>query len=232
VSHSRPLLAFDVYGTLVDPAAMTEALRPVAGARAAELARLWREKQVEYSFRRGLMRRYETFAVCVREAFEFSCAYLGVAASAEQCNALLYAYARLPPFGDAAASLERLEAAGFRLYAFSNGTREAVDRVLEAAGLRHRFLDIVSVDEVGSFKPDPQVYRHCLTRCGARGTEAWLVSSNSFDVIGAVAAGMRAVWVRRSPAAVLDPWGIEPTVTVTSLLDIEERVTAFESSAS
>jgi 2-haloacid dehalogenase len=222
------VLAFDVYGTLIDTAGMTGLLEPLAGAHAAEFARLWREKQVEYSFRRGLMRRYEPFAVCVRDAFDFSCAVLGITPSAQDRGALLDAYRRLPPFADAAESLARLDVDGFSLYAFSNGTREAVDTLLESAGLGRWFLDIVSVDEVGSFKPDPAVYRHCLHRCGAEGAGTWLVSSNPFDVIGAVSAGMRGIWVRRSEAAVFDPWGIEPTLTVQSLLDVGERVAAFE----
>src|SRR5208283_1694001 len=99
---------------------------------------------------------------------------------------------------------------------FSNGRAEAVDSLLTQAGLRDFFLDVVSVDEVKSFKPDPGVYAHFLRRAGAPGADAWLISSNPFDVIGALSAGMRAAWVRRTPDALFDPWDLEPTLTVES----------------
>ena len=86
------------------------------------------------------------------------------------------------------------------------------------------FSGVVSTDEMKSYKPNPGVYSHFLRRAGALGVDAWLVSSNPFDVIGAVSAGMRAAWVRRSPEAVFDPWGIEPTITVNSLLNLSEQV--------
>ena len=71
-----------------------------------------------------------------------------------------------------------------------------------------------------SFKPDPAVYEHFLEQARAEPGDAWLVSGNPFDVIGAVSAGMRAAWVRRSPRGVFDPWGVEPTVTIGGLRDL------------
>jgi len=113
--------------------------------------------------------------------------------------------------------LKRFCDAGFRMYAFSNRSPEAGDRVLAHAGLVEYFFDIVSVDEVRSFKPDPAVYGHFLRRASAPGNSAWLVSSNVFDVPGALSAGMRAVWVKRKPDMLFDPWGMEPTLTVHDL---------------
>ena len=88
-------------------------------------------------------------------------------------------------------------------------------------------LDIVSVDEVGSFKPDPAVYNHFLERAGAQASSAWLISSNPFDVIGAVSSGMRAAWVKRSDEALFDPWGIEPTAIVHSLSGLQQAVRRY-----
>lgn len=218
------VLAFDVYGTLIDTAGVVTALEPLVGAQAAGFAQCWRDKQVEYSFRRGLMRRYAPFSTCVREAFDYSCARFAWSPTADQRTALLGAYDGLPAFPEAAASLADLQARGFALFAFSNGTRDVVATLLAAAGLERWFRDIVSVDEVGSFKPDPAVYRHFLSRSGATADAAWLISGNPFDVIGAVAAGLRSVWVRRSAEQVFDPWGLEPTLTVTSLAEVGTRI--------
>jgi 2-haloacid dehalogenase len=110
------------------------------------------------------------------------------------------------------------------MFAFSNGSAEAVEMLLRHAGIRDYFLGVVSVDEMKSFKPNPGVYSHFLRRAETTGADAWLISSNPFDVIGAISAGMRAVWVKRSPEALFDPWGIEPTSTVNSLLNLAEQI--------
>ena len=217
-------LAFDVYGTLIDTDGVVTRLRQLLGEGAEEFSRRWRERQLEYSFRRGLMRAYQDFSVCTRQALDHTCLATGAALSGEDRRALLEAYRALPAFADAAPALSDLRAPGQRLFAFSNGSAEAVRTLLEAAGLLDLFQDVVSVDEIGSFKPDPAVYHHLLRRSGAVGASTWLVSSNPFDVIGAISAGLRAAWVRRSPAAVFDPWDIPPTLTVAGLLELGQRL--------
>jgi 2-haloacid dehalogenase len=217
-------LAFDVYGTLIDTHGIITTLKPQLGQRAADFSRAWREKQLEYSFRRGLMRRYETFAVCTGQALDHTCSLFGLHLGPAERTQLLDAYRTLPAFEDARQGLTQVRDAGFRLFAFSNGPAEAVGSLLAQAGLRVFFLDVVSVDEVQSFKPDPDVYAHFLKRAGAPAGDAWLVSSNPFDVIGALSAGMRAAWVKRSPEASFDPWGLEPTLTVNSLSDLAARI--------
>ena len=217
-------LAFDVYGTLIDTQGVVEALETHLGPRAAEFSRAWRDKQLEYSFRRGLMQNYQPFSVCTGQALDFTCARFGLGLDPAGRAALLDAYRTLPAFPEAAAALARIRARGFRMFAFSNGSAEAVETLLASAGLRELFLDVVSVDEVKSFKPNPGVYAHFLRRAEATGAEAWLVSGNPFDVLGALSAGMRAAWVRRAPEAPFDPWGVEPTLTVADLADLAERL--------
>jgi 2-haloacid dehalogenase len=217
-------LAFDVYGTLIDTHGIIATLQPHIGHRAADFSRAWRDKQLEYAFRRGLMRQYETFIVCTRQALDHTCSLFGLQLDPAEREKLLDAYRTLPAFEDAQAGLVRVREAGFRLFAFSNGPAEAVESLLAQAGLRDFFLDVVSVDEVKSFKPDPGVYAHFLKRAGATVRDAWLISSNPFDVIGALCAGMRAAWVKRSPEAPFDPWELEPTLTVASLSDLAARI--------
>lgn len=120
--------------------------------------------------------------------------------------------------------MARAKKSGFRLFAFSNGSADAVEALLKNAGIRDYFIGVVSVDEMKSYKPNPAVYSHFLRRAGTLGANAWLVSSNPFDVIGAISSGMRAAWLKRSPDALFDPWGIEPTLTVTSLLNLAEQI--------
>ena len=217
-------LAFDVYGTLIDTHGVLAALEELVGEQAKAFSITWREKQLEYSFRKGLMQNYETFAVCTSQALDYTCAYYRIDLNDQKKNELMGIYRTLPAFEDVKAGLTQLKAAGFRLFAFSNGAAEALEVLLSHAGIRDFFLGVVSVDDVKSFKPNPGVYSYFLRRSKSTGGNAWLISSNPFDVIGAISAGMKSAWVRRSPEAVFDPWGIEPTMTVESLLGLDEKI--------
>ena len=215
-------LAFDVYGTLIDTHGVVAKLEEIVGDRATDFSSTWRDKQLEYSFRRGLMQNYENFAVCTRDALEYTSDRYGLEIGQEDKQALLHIYRELPAFDDVEGALADLAARDCRLFAFSNGSAEAVETLLSAAGIRDRFLGVVSCDDVRSFKPNPAVYAHFLRQAQATGDEAWLISGNPFDVIGAISAGMRGAWVRRTKDAIFDPWGIEPTITVTSLAELAD----------
>ena len=217
------VLAFDVYGTLIDTHGVAEKLRELVGDHAEAFSRTWRDKQLEYSFRRGLMRKYETFAVCTNHALDYTCDIYKSALTSVQKQELMATYRALPAFSDVNDALARLKEAGLELYAFSNGTKDAVKTLLLEADIDAYFKGIVSVDEVKTFKPNPDVYHHFLSKTGS-GDSTWLISSNPFDVIGAISSGMRAVWIRRSNDAVFDPWGIEPTITVTSIGELHEML--------
>lgn len=219
-------LAFDVYGTLIDTSGVTMALQPHAGDRAGAFARLWREKQLEYSFRRGLMQRYEPFTVCTQNALDYACEFFAIALTDAQKAQLMAAYRTLPAFAEVAEGLGALQTAGYRMYAFSNGHPDDVENLLLHANIRDQFIDVISVHEVQSFKPDPAVYEHFLQRTGTQPSEAWLISSNPFDVIGAIAVGMHAAWVKRTPEALFDPWGIRPAVTVSGLTELPAALSA------
>lgn len=227
----QPTLAYDVYGTLIDTHGLVATLHQLVGEQAMAFSQLWREKQLEYSFRRGLMQHYATFAVCTTDALDYTCTRFKVVLTDAQKEQLLRGYRSLPAFNDVKDGLLRAKELGFRLFAFSNGSSDALETLLGSAGIRELFLDLVSVDEVKSFKPNPGVYCHFLRRAGASGSTAWLISCNPFDVIGAISAGMKAAWVKRAEDAVFDPWGIEPTLTVRSLSGLAEAILAVEQGA-
>ena len=212
-------LGFDVYGTLVDPAAMAGHLTEDLGPKAADFADYWRGKQLEYSFRRGLMNHYADFSVCTSDALNFTCLRFKTAISTERRSELLRLYRHLPTFGDVGEALPLLRD-GFRLFAFSNGRRSEIDAVLSNANIRGYFEGIVSADDIRSFKPDPSVYTYARRATGVWSAPFWLVSSNPWDIIGARSAGLSAAWVQRSEASIYDPWGIDPNVTVRSMVDL------------
>ena len=220
------ILAFDVYGTLIDTQSITTQLADLVGNKAKEFSTVWRNKQLEYSFRRGLMRQYNDFSVCTSNALDFTCSYFDAPLNDAQKQTLLNAYRTLPAFSDVRNTLTQLRSANCSVYAFSNGTAAAVQELLENAGILDLFEDIVSVDAVRSFKPDPDVYKYLLKTVKAEDpANVWLVSSNPFDVIGAVATGLRTAWLQRAKTEVFDPWEFQATITVYGLADLYSSIT-------
>src|SRR5713226_8748691 len=199
-------IGIDVYGTLVDPLAMSDHLRPLAADAANRLAEQWRAKQLEYAFRRAAMGVYATFDVCTRQALQFVLESARIHLSPEEQERLVARYQRLDAYPDAISGLRRLKVRGCTLMAFSNGVEATLRRLLDHAGLLPHLDRIISVDELATFKPDPRVYAHLANRLQRSKADTWLISSNAFDVIGAKSAGLMAAWIRRNPSSVLDPW--------------------------
>jgi len=218
-------LAFDVYGTLINTHGVLTELQSIMDADLAlQFSQSWRDKQLEYSFRRGLMKQYQTFAVCTANALDYTDKLYNTSLSDEQKKSLLMRYRTLPAFDDVRTALESLAKSKHRLFAFSNGTAEAVETLLQTAKIRDLFEGVVSVDEIQSFKPNPAVYRHFLEKTQSQAENSWLISGNPFDVLGAMNSNMNAAWVKRSDDAIFDPWGIEPTVTISSLGELEQAI--------
>src|SRR4029077_16026878 len=132
-------LAFDVYGTLVDPSGMAKHLADDLGSEAASFAEFWREKQLEYSFRRGLMQNYADFSICTSDALNFTCRRFKVSISSERRAELLGLYQHLPRFDDVTPALQSLQTA-FRLFAFSNGKRSQIEAVLSNADILDSYI--------------------------------------------------------------------------------------------
>lgn len=228
-------IAFDIYGTLFDTSGIQTRLEPIClqarqksgahggGVSAADVARLWRDKQLEYSFRRGLMQRFKDFSVCTRDALRYCNAYFDLGISAQEEAYLLQGYNELPLFADVAPSLARLTQQ-HHVFAFTNGCEDAVLSLLRNAGVANHFHDVISVSDTKTFKPDPAVYTHFLRQTESDPEATWLVSANSFDIIGADSVGMRTAWIRRSSDNIFDPWGVQPELTISDLSDLSGRI--------
>jgi len=224
IEHRPSVLAFDVYGTLIDPFRMEEHLRPNFGARAKEATELWRGRQLEYSFRRALMKKYENFDVCTAQALQFVSRQLEVPLADETMRNLLDQYLQLPAYPDVPAALDELEARKFKIVACTNGTAHAVRGLLDRAGILAKFSGIISVDPIRTFKPDPAVYEYLAAQVQAEKEMVCLISSNPFDVIGAKACGLRTVWVQRDSKKMFDPWEFEADLHVHGLEELSAKL--------
>ena len=213
----REVLAFDLYGTLVDPIAIAGELDRVLGeSGGAEVAGLWRGKQLEYSFRLTAMGRYEDFRWVTARALDFALASVGARLPDGQAQRLIELYDHLRPVPDAVPALRALSGLGYELAVVSNGTPAMIGNCLANSGLGEFFAERVSVDEVRVFKPSPVVYGHAADRLSVPAGQIRLITSNAFDCVGAGAAGMRTAWVNRS-AAPFDTIGQPPDLTVPAL---------------
>ena len=213
-------LAFDVYGTLINTSGVFNSLKQMIGEKAKPFMDAWRNKQLEYSFRRGLMNKYTDFSVCTENALEFCCKAFKKDLSSRQKDALMDEYAVLPIFPDVKIGLQSLKESGHKLFAFSNGSADAISNLLINAKIIDSFDGIISVENVKIFKPSPLVYEYFNKETNSTKSDSWLISSNPFDVLGAISYGMRSAWVQRSPDSIFDPWGDKPTTIIKEITDL------------
>ena len=223
-------LAFDVYGTLINTSGVKASLHKIVGDQAGAFMDLWRNKQLEYSFRRGLMNSYVDFSICTQEAMEYTADVLDLPLMADETDALLQAYKVLPAFDDVANCLKELSGEGYPIYAFSNGSAAAVRALLLHANILEYFNGVVSVEEVKTFKPNPVVYQFFNQKTASIPAASWLISGNSFDCIGALNHGMHAAWIKRSEHAVFDPWELQPTATLEHLGQLSQVLNKHQNS--
>jgi 2-haloacid dehalogenase len=188
-------VVFDAYGTLYDiqsVAAVTEDAFPGYGDI---ITQIWRVKQLEYSWLRSLMRRYEDFSVVTREALAYSIRVLGLQHDAAVFERIMDKYLHLDLYSDASKTLAALK--GRKLAILSNGSSDMLNALVKNTGL-DRVLDAtISVDSKKIFKPAPDAYTLIESRLGTRPDQVLFVSSNPWDACGAKAFGLNVAWIER-----------------------------------
>ncbi len=211
---------FDAYGTLFDVHSVTDAARAVTPDPQA-LSHLWRQKQLEYTWLRSLMGRYQNFWLVTGQALRFALRRLGITAAESQVEALMSAYLTLAPFPEVPAALRALR--GRPLAILSNGSPHMLESAVRSSGLGAAFDHVLSVDAVGVYKPSPLVYDLAVRALGLPAGEILFVSSNAWDVAGAAAYGFRTCWCNRAnaPAEELD---VTPDYEVDRLDAILDKV--------
>ena len=214
---------FDAYGTLFDVASASERAREALGDRWQPLAELWRAKQLQYTWLRSLMGRHADFWRVTGDALDFAMESLGIADVALRAR-LMTLYERLGAYPDARPALEALRKTGLKLAILSNGAPRMLAAAAEAAGVAPLLDAVLSVEEVGVYKPSPAVYRLAADHLRLWPNEILFVSANGWDACGAKAAGMLVAWCNRSgqpPERIPE----QPDVVVRSLAELPALVT-------
>jgi 2-haloacid dehalogenase len=202
MSHEQRLtgvraVVFDAYGTLFDWASAAERSQDVLGGRWRDLAELWRTKQLQYTWLRSLMGRHADFWQVTGESLDFALASLGLQ-TPELRGRLLALYETVDAYPDALPVLAALRGAGRRTAILSNGAPPMLASAVAHAGLGPHLDAVLSVEEVGIYKPHPSVYQLAASRLGVARQEILFVSSNGWDVAGAKAFGFRVAWCNRT----------------------------------
>jgi len=207
---------FDAYGTLFDVHSVVEAGRTITSDPVA-LSMLWRQKQLEYTWLRSLMGRYEDFWAVTESALRHAIRRLGLTASDADVARLMDAYLSLACFPDVREALDRLR--GHRLAILSNGAPKMLAAAVTSSGLGGYFDAVLSVDTAKIFKPSPRAYAIGPDTLGIPAGELLFISSNGWDVAGAKAFGYRVAWCNRMNAAD-EELGVGADLVIRSLAEL------------
>ncbi|QQE10644.1 haloacid dehalogenase type II [Planctomycetota bacterium] len=226
--REKTILAFDLYGTLIDTSSVSDALRKLGlfetEEEIAEFTRRWREKQLSYAYRRGLMKNYVDFDVCTNQALECVGLEMDITINDYIRTKLARAYNELSLHHDVQSALTKFNLPNFGLYVFTNGKRSKAEYILKYNKIQHVFHGIVSCEDIKTYKPSPDAYEYLCEQTKAKPNNVWLISSNSFDVIGAINYGLKAAFIQRSTKSILDPWKIHPTTTVNDISQLADAL--------
>jgi 2-haloacid dehalogenase len=209
-------LVFDAYGTIFDVHSVARLADSLFPGKGAALSAAWRTKQLEYTWLRSLMGRYEDFSRVTLSSLEWAFESLGIEAEDAARRALLDEYRRLAPFPEVPEALAKMAEAK-PLAILSNGHPDMLNAVVDHSGLRPLFRGgVLSVHPAKTFKPQPSVYRLAEDQLGVSRALMGFVSSNGWDAAGAKSFGFRAFWVNRGGAPV-ERLGVRPDATVKDL---------------
>ena len=204
---------FDAYGTLFDVHSVIDAGRAIT-TDPATLSAAWRQKQLEYTWLRALMGRYEDFWTVTEAALRHSVRRLGLRAGEDDIRRLMDAYLSLACFPEVPAALARLQ--GRPCAILSNGSPRMLAAAVASSGLGHHLQHVLSVDTVKTYKPAPAVYALGPRALGVEAGQLLFVSSNAWDVAGAKAFGYQVAWCNRTGAPA-EELGVFPDLVITRL---------------
>lgn len=194
-------VVFDAYGTLYDVQSVADVTEQCFPGHGDIITQIWRLKQLEYTWLRSLMERYEDFTTVTRQSLVFTLRSLGIAQNPSAIEQLMDRYLRLDPYPDAKPTLAALSRCQRAI--LSNGSPAMLSALVRSTGLDDLLDATISVDARKVFKPSPSAYTLIEQVLGTTPAEVLFVSSNPFDVCGAKSFGLNVAWIERVPPAAL-----------------------------
>lgn len=192
-------IVFDAYGTLFNTATPVLKMASELNGKADALGVLWRQKQLEYTWLRSLMGNHADFWMVTRDALDFALAELEITETGI-ADELMTLFLKLEPFADVAAGLEALKKMGKRLAILSNGSPSMIDAVIRNSHFEKHFEHLISVEDVGIYKPSRRVYRLAMQKFHIQDAPSiCFVSANTWDAQAAANFGFQVVRIARAP---------------------------------
>ena len=188
---------FDAYGTLFDVNSAAETIKDDLGEQWQAISNLWRSKQLQYTWLRGLAGNYVDFWQVTGEALTYALRSHGMEKQGLH-DRLMNLYWTLRPYPEVMQSLGELKARGIRCAILSNGSPKMLSAAVDNAGIATLLDAVISVDSVGVFKPHPSVYRLAPALLGVKASEICFVSANAWDAYSAKAFGFHVLWCNRA----------------------------------
>jgi 2-haloacid dehalogenase len=221
----RDTILFDINETVLDLSVLKPKFKAAFGSES--ITALWFSMLLHSSTVCIVTNVKTNFATLAGDMLDAVAARLEVQISEAVRNDILNSFASLPPHADIKPALTRLRSAGYRTVAFSNSSLNLIKSQMENAGLMEYFDEIVSVEETGSFKPDPGVYEFVAQRIHRPVNELRLVAAHDWDTHGALSAGMHAACITRSNAP-YHPRYRQHDVVAGTMEDIVEKIIAVD----
>lgn len=187
---------FDAYGTLFDVASATARCQEVLGEKTSKLSSLWREKQLQYTWLRAVQGRHADFWQVTGDALDYAMDALDLG-DADLRKRLMDLYLRLDVFAEVPDVLQRLKLSGMSMAILSNGSPSMLAAAVEHTNIATQLDLVISVEEVGVYKPHPAVYGRATERLSLAPRQICFLSSNSWDAYAASAFGMQVIWCNR-----------------------------------
>ena len=189
-------IIFDAYGTLFDVNSAAEKCKDKIGEKWEPFSNFWRTTQLEYTWLRSLMGRHKDFWQITEDSLDKSMKVFKIKPSMK--NELLNLYKVLSPFKEVQETLKKLKEKKFKLAILSNGTPSLLKELVKSNNLDNLFDDIFSIEEVGVYKPNSEVYDIPIKKYKIKKNEVAFLSANTWDVSGGGNYGYQAIWVNRN----------------------------------
>jgi len=243
-------VVFDAYGTLYDVQSVAEVTEQAFPDYGEIITQIWRIKQLEYTWLRSLMRRYQDFAHLTQDSLAYTLRCLGLTYDGDTFDRILAKYLHLDLYSDAIATLEALK--DRKLAILSNGSPSMLTALVKNSGIDGLLDATISVDAKRIFKPSADAYSLIEEQLGVAPREVLFISSNPWDVCGAKSFGLNVAWIERvTPEAMallcvesatvapltmfkalrtqMDELGVVPDHRIRSLFDITKVISTYES---
>jgi 2-haloacid dehalogenase len=188
---------FDAYGTLFDVGSAVQRVKSSIGEEADRLSALWRQKQLEYTWLRSLMGDFVDFWSVTGDSLDYALAAVGKTDPVLRSK-LMETYLALDTFPEVVETLKSLKESGHKLAILSNGAKHMLVSAAKSSGILSLFDAILCVDDLQTYKPHPDVYKHAADNLELEPGEISFQSSNGWDIAGAGHYGFKTVWINRT----------------------------------